>query len=133
VHPLRDADGANPLAGLPASEPVGQGGATTATAAVAIPVGPGGAGATVSVASTASFEMPGRLHAGGTALFCSDNGGTAPTFTGCVTTGSAPLQVQPGEAVTADAIVPAGAVRDHRPGRPRRHRGHAAALPQRAE
>lgn len=108
VHRLGD-DPRHPLAGLPASEPVGMGGSTAATAAAAIPAGPGGAGATLTVGSTANFEMPGRLHVGGATLYCSDNAGTATTFTGCVSSGSSTVAVNAGDALTADPVVPATA------------------------
>jgi hypothetical protein len=109
VHRLSHPNGANPLAGLPAAEPVGTGGSTTATSAVTVPAGPGGAGVTVAVASTKGFEMPGRLYAGGVPVICSDNSGTATTFTGCVAVGTSAVPVTAGTAVTADAVVPADA------------------------
>ena len=109
LHPM----GGNPLAGLPASDSVGQGGSTTATAPVVIPVGPGGAlgtgGVTLTVGSTANFEMPGRMHVDGAVVDCVNNA-TATTFVNCTTTSSTPVSVSTGDAVTADPVVPADAI-----------------------
>lgn len=108
VHTLHPTAG-NPLAGLPASEPVGMGGATAATAAVTVPAGPGGAGVTVTVGDTTNFEMPGQFFVDGSAVDCTDTTGTGTTFTGCVTTNPAGLAIHAGDAVKAAPIIPATA------------------------
>jgi hypothetical protein len=112
VHQLTP-QGGNPLAGLPATESVGRGGSTTATAPVTIPPGPGGpggtGGVTLTVANTTNFEMPGRMHVDGAVAYCVD-GPTATTFVNCTTTNTTPLAVSAGDAVTADPVVPVGAL-----------------------
>ncbi|MDH6578727.1 hypothetical protein [Kitasatospora sp. MAP5-34] len=108
VHRLAPKGG-NPLAGLPASEPVGQGGATTATAPVAVPAGPGGAGVTITVGSTANFEQPGHFTVGGVTVDCNDDSATATTFTGCTTRTPGGATIAAGDAARADAVIPATA------------------------
>ncbi|PYC76735.1 hypothetical protein C7C46_21330 [Streptomyces tateyamensis] len=108
VHPLHPKGG-NPLAGLPAAEPVGQGGSTTATAAVTVPAGPGGDGVSIAVGSTAKFEQPGHFTVDGVTVDCNDNAATATLFTGCTTRTPGGVAVKAGDPVTADAVIPAGA------------------------
>jgi hypothetical protein len=108
VHPLTP-EGDDPLAGLPATEPVGMGGATTATAAVSVPAGPTGAGVTVQVGSTANFEEPGHFNVDGHIVDCNDASATATAFTGCTTRDAAGVSIDAGDAVTADSVIPAGA------------------------
>jgi hypothetical protein len=108
VHQLTPK-GDDPLAGLPATEPVGMGGATTATAAAAVPAGPTGAGVTVQVGSTANFEQPGHFNVDGHLVDCNDGSATATTFTGCTTRDSGGVTISAGDAVTADSIIPADA------------------------
>ena len=108
VHRL-SPKGGDPLAGLPAAEPVGMGGSTTATAAVSIPAGPTGAGVTVTVGSTADFEQPGHFNVDGHTVDCVDATATATTLTGCTTRDAAGVSVAAGDAVKADAVIPATA------------------------
>jgi hypothetical protein len=108
VHKL-SPKGDDPLAGLPATEPVGMGGSTTATAAVSIPAGPTGAGVTVNVGSTAGFEQPGHFNVDGHIVDCNDAAATATTLTGCTTRDAAGVSVAAGDAVKADAVIPTGA------------------------
>ncbi|MHA6761355.1 hypothetical protein [Streptacidiphilus sp. PAMC 29251] len=108
VHKLTPKGG-NPLAGLPAVEPVGMGGSSTATAAVSIPAGPTGAGVTVSVGSTANFEQPGHFTVDGHTVDCNDAAATTTALTGCTTRDAAGVQVAVGDAVKADAVIPATA------------------------
>ncbi|MFE0462051.1 hypothetical protein ACFW1A_22665 [Kitasatospora sp. NPDC058965] len=108
VHPLTPKHG-NPLAGLPAAEPVGQGGRTTATAADTEPAGPAGDGVTITVGSTANFEQPGHFTVDGVTVDCNDNAATATQFTGCTTRTAGGVTIHPGDAVAADAVIPAGA------------------------
>ncbi|MEY9876758.1 hypothetical protein ABH931_006269 [Streptacidiphilus sp. MAP12-33] len=105
LHPKGD----NPLAGLPSAESVGQGGSTTATAAVSVPAGPAGAGVTVAVGNTANFEQPGHFSVDGHTVDCNDNNATATVFTGCTTRDGAGVQINAGDAITADSVIPAGA------------------------
>ncbi|MDH6114539.1 hypothetical protein P3T36_000939 [Kitasatospora sp. MAP12-15] len=108
VHHLTPKDG-NPLAGLPAAEPVGQGGSTTATAAVTVPAGPAGAGVSISVGSTAAFEQPGHFSVDGVTVDCNDGAATATAFTGCTTRTAGGVSIKAGDAVTADRLIPATA------------------------
>ena len=108
IHKLTPKAG-DPLAGLPATEPVGMGGATTATAAVSVPAGPTGAGVTVNVASTAAFEQPGHFNVDGHIVDCNDASATATAFTGCTTRDVAGVAIAAGDAVSADPVIPAGA------------------------
>lgn len=108
VHHLTPKDG-NPLAGLPAAEPVGMGGSTTATAAVTVPAGPGGDGVTITVGNTAGFEQPGHFTVDGVTVDCNDNNATATAFTGCTTRTPGGVTVKAGDAVTADSVIPATA------------------------
>ncbi|HEX3784774.1 MAG TPA: hypothetical protein VHX38_34370 [Pseudonocardiaceae bacterium] len=108
VHRL-NPNARNPLAGLPSSEPVGLGGATTATDGVAVPAGPGGAGVTVTVGDSSTVEMPGQFFVDGSTVDCSDTDGTATTFTGCVTTNPKGVTINPGDTVAAAPIVPSTA------------------------
>jgi hypothetical protein len=108
VHTLHP-QGNNPLAGLPASEPVGEGGTTTVTVAASIPQGPTNNGVTLTVGNTNNFEMPGRFTVDGATVTCSDNNGTDTTFTGCSTTRQGGLTVHTGDAVAAAPVVPASA------------------------
>lgn len=108
VHKLTPKGG-DPLAGLPASEPVGEGGSTTATAAVAVPAGPTGTGVNIEVGSTDDFEQPGNFDVDGQVVNCNDDNVTATEFTGCTTEDKAGLTISSGEAVTADPIIPADA------------------------
>lgn len=110
LHPTAN----NPLAGLPASEPVGLGGSTTATnsSPISVPAGPGpagGGGVTLTVASTANFEAAGQINIGGSVVNCVDANMTATTMDGCTTTNPSGITVTSGEAVTAPSIIPAGA------------------------
>jgi hypothetical protein len=107
VHKLTPKNG-DPLAGLPATEPVGEGGATTATSAVTVPAGPTGAGVTVNVGSTNNFEQPGHFNVDGHIVDCNDDNATATAFTGCTTRDGAGVTIAAGDAVTADSIIPAG-------------------------
>jgi hypothetical protein len=107
IHRLDPKHG-DPLAGLPASEPVGMGGSTTATAAVTVPAGPTGAGVSIAVGSTANFEQPGHFSVDGHTVDCADLTATATLFTGCTTRDAAGVTVAPGDAVAADAVIPAG-------------------------
>ncbi|MBC3840069.1 hypothetical protein GXW82_07320 [Streptacidiphilus sp. 4-A2] len=107
VHKLTPK-GDDPLAGLPAAEPVGEGGSTTATAAVSVPAGPLGAGVTIDVGSTANFEQPGHFNVDGHVVDCNDDNATATAFTGCTTRDAAGVTIA-GDAVTADAVIPASA------------------------
>ncbi|MCC9305611.1 hypothetical protein LN042_00515 [Kitasatospora sp. RB6PN24] len=106
VHHLTPKDG-NPLAGLPAAEPVGMGGSTSATGAVTVPAGPGGDGVTITVGSTADFEQPGHFTVDGVTVDCND--ATATAFTGCTTRTPGGVAVKAGDAITADSVVPATA------------------------
>lgn len=108
IHRLTP-EGQDPLAGLPATEPVGMGGSTTATAAVSVPAGPVGAGVTVNVGSTANFEQPGHFNVDGHIVDCNDANATATAFTGCTTRDGAGVDIAAGDAVTADSVIPAGA------------------------
>ncbi|RAG84797.1 hypothetical protein DN069_15285 [Streptacidiphilus pinicola] len=108
VHHLTPK-GDNPLAGLPSAESVGQGGSTAATAAVSVPAGPGGAGVTVNVGNTANFEQPGHFKVDGHIVDCNDGNATATAFTGCTTRDAGGVQINAGDAVTADSVIPAGA------------------------
>ena len=108
VHSLT-AKGDNPLAGLPATESVGQGGSTTATAAVTVPARPTNAGVTITVGSTAKFEQPGHFNVDGHIVDCNDNSATATEFTGCTTRDSSGVTISAGDAVTADSVIPASA------------------------
>ena len=108
VHKLTPKNG-DPLAGLPATEPVGEGGSTTATAAVSVPAGPAGAGVTVEVGSTNDFEQPGHFNVDGHVVDCNDDNATATAFTGCTTRDSAGVSIATGDAVTADPVIPATA------------------------
>lgn len=111
VHKLHPTGG-NPLAGLPASEPVGEGGSTTATAAVQIPTGPGpagGGGVTVTVASTANFETSGQFTVDGSTVNCVDANMTDTSFDGCTTTNPAGVAIKSGDVVQAPPVIPAGA------------------------
>jgi hypothetical protein len=108
VHTLT-AKGDDPLAGLPATESVGQGGSTTATAAVTVPAGPTGVGVTITVGSTANFEQPGHFNVDGHIVDCNDNSATATEFTGCTTRDGSGVTISAGDAVTADSVIPAGA------------------------
>jgi hypothetical protein len=108
LTPKPTPQGDDPLAGLPASEPVGMGGSTTATAAVTVPGGPTGAGVTVEVGSTANFEQPGHFNVDGQVVDCNDATATDTAFTGCTTRSGATLTIAVGDAVTADSIIPAG-------------------------
>ncbi|NUP48769.1 MAG: hypothetical protein HOW97_15895, partial [Catenulispora sp.] len=76
VHRI-DADSEHPLKKLPAAQPVGTGAATTLTAAVTLPA------ATLPVAGTAAFEIPGTVRvqtaAGLVDVRCA--GATATSFT----------------------------------------------------
>ncbi|MEZ0090278.1 hypothetical protein [Streptacidiphilus sp. EB129] len=108
VHKLDPMHG-NPLAGLPASESVGQGGSTAATAAVSVPAGPGGNGVTIGVGSTANFEQPGHFSVDGHTVDCNDNNATATAFTGCTTRDAGGVTIASGDAVKADSVIPAGA------------------------
>jgi hypothetical protein len=108
VHKL-SANGDNPLAGLPATESVGMGGSTTATAAVTVPAGPTGVGVTITVGSTARFEQPGHFNVDGHIVDCNDNSATATEFTGCTTRDSSGVTIGAGDAVTGDSVIPAGA------------------------
>ncbi|MFI9272678.1 hypothetical protein ACIGXM_18435 [Kitasatospora sp. NPDC052896] len=105
VHRLAP-EGGDPLAGLPAAEPVGEGGATTATAPVTVPAGPGGAGVTIAVGSTADFEQPGHFTVDGTTVDCNDDAATTTAFTGCTTRTSGGVTIAAGDAVKADAVIP---------------------------
>lgn len=100
--------GDNPLAGLPAAEPVGMGGSTSATAAVSVPAGPTGAGVTITVGSTANFEQPGHFTVDGHTVDCNDAAATATAFTGCTTRDAAGVSIAAGDAVKADTAIPAG-------------------------
>lgn len=108
VHHLTPRDG-DPLAGLPAAEPVGMGGATSATAAVGVPAGPGGDGVTINVGSTANFEQPGHFSVDGVTVDCNDDAATATAFTGCTTRTPGGVNIAAGDAVKADAVIPATA------------------------
>ncbi|MEY9968662.1 hypothetical protein ABIA33_006746 [Streptacidiphilus sp. MAP12-16] len=108
VHRLAPENG-NPLAGLPAAEPVGQGGSTAATAPVSVPAGPGGDGVTITVGSTASFEQPGHFSVDGHVVDCNDNNATATAFTGCTTRDAGGVGIAAGDAVKADSVIPATA------------------------
>lgn len=108
IHRLTPRGG-DPLAGLPATEPVGMGGSTTATAAVSVPAGPTGAGVTVNVGSTADFEQPGHFDVDGHIVDCDDANATATAFTGCTTRDGSGVGIAAGDAVTADSVIPAGA------------------------
>lgn len=111
VHTLHPT-AANPLAGLPAREPVGLGGSTTATAAVEIPAGPGpagGGGVTVAVGSTANFESAGQFTVDGATVNCVDDAMTATSFDGCTTTNPAGVSVKVGDTIAAPPVIPAGA------------------------
>ena len=108
VHQL-NPKGGDPLAGLPAAEPVGMGGSTTATAALTVPAGPAGAGVTIAVGSTANFEQPGHFNVDGHIVDCNDASATATVFTGCTTRDAQGVTIAAGDAVTADAAIPAGA------------------------
>jgi len=108
VHKLT-AKGNDPLAGLPATEPVGMGGSTTAAAAVSVPAGPTGAGVTIQVGSTANFEQPGHFNVDGHIVDCNDASATATEFTGCTTRDGAGVSIAAGDAVTADSVIPADA------------------------
>ncbi|MEY9941203.1 hypothetical protein [Streptacidiphilus sp. MAP5-3] len=105
LHPKGD----DPLAGLPSAEPVGMGGATTATAAVSVPAGPGGDGVTVNVGDTSNFEQAGHFNVDGHIVDCNDNNATATAFTGCTTRDGNGVQITAGDKVTADAVIPADA------------------------
>ena len=107
VHKLTQ-QGDDPLAGLPATQSVGMGGSTAATAAVTVPGGPTGDGVTITVGSTANFEQPGHFDVDGQIVDCNDAAATATAFTGCTTRSGAALNIAAGEAVTADSIIPAG-------------------------
>jgi hypothetical protein len=108
VHKLT-AKGDDPLAGLPATESVGQGGSTTATAAVTVPAGPTGDGVTITVGSTANFEQPGHFNVDGHIVDCNDSSATATEFTGCTTRDTGGVTISAGDAVTADSVIPADA------------------------
>ncbi|HET9172262.1 MAG TPA: hypothetical protein VFN97_22735 [Actinospica sp.] len=108
VHELTPK-GDDPLAGLPATEPVGMGGSTTATAAVSVPAGPTGDGVTIAVGSTANFEQPGHFDVDGHIVDCNDDSATATAFTGCTTRDGAGVSIGAGDAVTADSVIPADA------------------------
>jgi hypothetical protein len=108
VHKLTPKNG-DPLAGLPASEPVGEGGSTTATSAVSVPAGPTGAGVTVNVGTTNNFEQPGHFNVDGHVVDCNDADATATAFTGCTTRDGAGVSIAAGDAVTADPVIPATA------------------------
>ncbi|MCX4745225.1 hypothetical protein OG455_06765 [Kitasatospora sp. NBC_01287] len=108
VHHLTPKDG-DPLAGLPAAEPVGMGGGTAATGAVGVPAGPGGAGVTINVGSTANFEQPGHFSVDGVTVDCNDAAATATAFTGCTTRTAGGVSVKAGDAITADSVIPATA------------------------
>ena len=107
IHKLTPK-GQDPLAGLPATEPVGMGGATTATAAVSVPAGPTGDGVNVVVGNTANFEQPGHFNVDGHIVDCNDASATATAFTGCTTRDGAGVTINTGDAVTADSVIPAG-------------------------
>jgi hypothetical protein len=107
IHKLDPKNG-DPLAGLPASEPVGMGGSTTATAPVTVPAGPTGAGVTIDVGSTVNFEEPGHFTVDGHTVDCADLTATSTAFTDCTTRDAAGVTVAAGDAVTADAVIPAG-------------------------
>jgi len=94
------ADAKNPLAKLPAAQPVGTGASSTLTAAVTLPA------ATIPAADTSAFEIPGTVRvqtsAGPQDVRCA--GSTATSFTGCTGgTGSAAS----GAAAAAYPVVPA--------------------------
>lgn len=108
VHHL-SPKGGDPLAGLPAAEPVGMGGSTSATGAVSVPAGPAGAGVTINVGNTANFEQPGHFTVDGVTVDCNDDNATATAFTGCTTRTPGGVDVKAGDAVTADAVIPATA------------------------
>ncbi|GAA1223212.1 hypothetical protein GCM10009665_11890 [Kitasatospora nipponensis] len=108
VHHLTPKGG-NPLAGLPAAEPVGEGGDTTVTAPVAVPAGPGGAGVTIAVVATAEDEQPGHFSVAGVTVDCNDAAATATAFTGCTTRTGTGVTLAVGDAVRADAVIPASA------------------------
>lgn len=108
VHKLTPK-GDDPLAGLPATESVGMGGSTTATAAVTVPAGPTGDGVTISVGSTANFEQPGHFNVDGHIVDCNDGSATSTEFTGCTTRDGKGVTISAGDAVTADSVIPAGA------------------------
>ncbi|MEY9948116.1 hypothetical protein [Kitasatospora sp. GAS1066B] len=108
VHHLTP-EGGDPLAGLPAAEPVGMGGSTAATAGVSVPAGPGGAGVTITVGSTAAFEQPGHFTVDGVTVDCNDASATASAFTGCTTRTPGGVTIKAGDPVTADRVIPATA------------------------
>ena len=108
IHKLTPK-GDDPLAGLPASEPVGEGGSTIATAAVSVPAGPTGTGVNIEVGTTANFEQPGNFDVDGQVVNCNDDNATGTEFTGCTTQDKAGLTINAGDAVTADPIIPADA------------------------
>jgi hypothetical protein len=101
VHRIDD-DGANPLKGLPAAEPVGTSAGTTLAANVTLPA------ATIAATSTAGFEIPGTIRvqtaAGLVDVRCS--GSTATAFTGCV---GGTSWASAGAQITAYPIVPGSA------------------------
>ena len=107
IHKLTPK-GDDPLAGLPASEPVGMGGSSTATAAVSVPAGPTGTGVDIEVGSTANFEEPGHFNVDGHVVDCNDDNATATEFTGCTTRDAAGVTISAGDAVTASPVIPAG-------------------------
>jgi hypothetical protein len=108
VHKLT-ATGDDPLAGLPATESVGMGGSTAASAAVTVPAGPTGGGVTITVGSTANFEQPGHFNVDGHIVDCDDSSATATEFTGCTTRDGSGVTISAGDAVTADSVIPADA------------------------
>jgi hypothetical protein len=108
VHTLT-TKGDDALAGLPATESVGMGGSTTAAAAVTVPAGPTGDGVTITVGSTATFEQPGHFNVDGHIVDCNDSSATATEFTGCTTRDGSGVTISAGDAVTADAVIPADA------------------------
>jgi hypothetical protein len=108
VHKLTP-NGSNPLAGLPASEPTGEGGVTSATATVGTVAAPGSAGSTVTVGTTVGWEIPGRVYDTTTATRMVCAGNTATTFTGCVTAQDAQYPgntLSVNDKIAADPVVP---------------------------
>jgi len=98
----------NPLAGLPASEPVNTGATTTVTANATVPAGLGAAGVSIDVGDTSGFtEIPGRIYVGGVPMYCQDS--TPSSFRGCVTSNPSAAAARVGESVGTDPVIPPGA------------------------
>lgn len=95
----------NPLAGLPASEPVNTGATTTVTANATVPAGLGAAGVSIDVGDTSGFtEIPGRIYVGGVPMYCQDS--TPSSFRGCVTSNPSAAAAKVGESVGTDPVIP---------------------------